>query len=65
MSDIIETVDVNCPYCGEVFSTTVDCSAGEEDYIEDCQVCCQPIEFKIRFDINGTLQAVQTQRSDD
>lgn len=29
-----------------------------ENYIEDCQVCCQPIEFFITQDGSGELKAV-------
>lgn len=38
-------VTVSCPYCGEAFDTAVDFSAGSFRYVEDCQVCCQPIEL--------------------
>lgn len=33
-----------CPYCGEEISMVLDLSAGSQTYIEDCEVCCQPIE---------------------
>lgn len=39
----LETVDQLCPYCGEPIQLLVDCSEGEQQYIEDCQVCCQPM----------------------
>lgn len=35
--------DIHCPYCGERIGILLDASAGEQDYIEDCQVCCRPI----------------------
>jgi hypothetical protein len=28
----------------------VDLSAGNQDYIEDCQVCCQPIHLSCAID---------------
>lgn len=56
---MIETQLVSCPYCGEDFETTVDCSAGDQSYIEDCYVCCQPIEFSTQVDLNGNLTGVQ------
>ena len=32
-----------CPHCGEEIVVPVDLSAGEEqDYVEDCPVCCSP-----------------------
>ncbi len=55
---------VHCPYCGEPFETLIDLSAGSSTYIEDCQVCCQPIEFRVAADEAGALVTVETVRSD-
>jgi len=52
---MIETRTISCPYCGEEFETSIDCSAGDQSYIEDCYVCCQPIEFTVNADTDGTL----------
>ncbi|MDX5152267.1 MAG: CPXCG motif-containing cysteine-rich protein [Acidiferrobacterales bacterium] len=38
---------IQCPYCGETIEILVDCSVPQQDYIEDCQVCCQPINFSV------------------
>lgn len=46
---------VACPYCGESIEVLVDCSESEQHYIEDCQVCCRPIEFSVTFDFSGAL----------
>ena len=48
-----EFVVVHCPYCGEAFETRADASAGSCSYVEDCQVCCQPIEMTLRVDDDG------------
>ena len=53
-----------CPYCAEVFDTTVDLSAGSTSYIEDCHVCCQPIEFRLEIAADGTLAGLQLGRGD-
>ena len=55
---------VECPYCGESFETPVDASSGSARYVEDCQICCQPIEFKLEVDHAGELQSLSTLRSD-
>ena len=34
-----------CPHCGERISMLLDLSAGSQSYIEDCEVCCNPIEI--------------------
>jgi transcription elongation factor Elf1 len=36
----------HCPYCGEEISMVLDLSAGGQSYIEDCEVCCRPIEIR-------------------
>lgn len=56
-------VTVQCPYCGEAFETAVDCSAGPFSYIEDCQVCCQPIELAGDVDDDGALRGLTASRS--
>jgi Cysteine-rich CPXCG len=55
---------VECPYCGESFETPVDTSSGSARYVEDCQICCQPIEFSLEVDHAGVLQSLSTLRSD-
>ncbi len=55
---------VHCPYCGEPFETLIDLSGGSQAYVEDCQVCCQPIEFRVAVDHAGALEALETLRSD-
>lgn len=57
-----EFVAVTCPYCGEDFDTQIDLSAGKFSYIEDCQVCCQPIELAGDTDDSGALAAVTASR---
>jgi len=36
---------INCPFCGEGISVLLDLSAGSQSYIEDCQVCCRPMQI--------------------
>jgi transcription elongation factor Elf1 len=35
-----------CPYCSERISMVLDTSVKRQIYIEDCEVCCQPIEVR-------------------
>ena len=36
--------EFTCPYCGEEISMVLDLSVDRQTYIEDCEVCCKPIE---------------------
>ena len=41
---MLEERPFRCPYCGERVSCLLDGSAGAQDYVEDCEVCCRPFE---------------------
>ena len=34
-----------CPYCGEEISMVLDLSINRQTYVEDCEVCCKPIQI--------------------
>jgi hypothetical protein len=57
-------VPVQCPYCGERLESRVDLTVGEGQYIEDCEVCCRPIEFTLEVEEDGGLRALRVQRLD-
>ena len=65
MNMLLEERDVHCPYCGESFSISIDCSAGNQQYIEDCYVCCSPIIFNIEVDMESNLIYIKTQRENE
>jgi hypothetical protein len=58
-----EFATVQCPYCGETFETAVDLSAGSFSYVEDCHVCCQPIELVGGTDEEGALVGLTANRA--
>ena len=57
---MLEPLLLNCPHCGEGFETTADLSAGSQHYVEDCAVCCRPIEVCLRVSDDGELLDVHT-----
>lgn len=50
---MLPSAEVDCPYCGEPIELIVDDSAGDQRYIEDCQVCCRPIVVAVSVDDDG------------
>jgi len=60
-----EAITIHCPYCGEGYETVVDLSAGSQRYIEDCAVCCRPIEIALRVGDDGELIGVSTATDND
>jgi hypothetical protein len=45
--NLVEDVQVDCPYCGEQFAISVDTAQGSYTTTEDCAVCCRPIALDI------------------
>lgn len=43
-------VPFSCPYCAAPVTMLVDPSVPAQTYIEDCEVCCNPIEVSYRAD---------------
>lgn len=35
----------NCPHCWDKISMLIDTSISGQNYIEDCETCCNPIEI--------------------
>ena len=46
---------IGCPYCGESISILVDDTLPEQRYVEDCQVCCRPIELDVEVALDGDV----------
>ena len=59
-----EFVSILCPYCWERYETQVDLSGGSFTYVEDCQVCCQPIELSCEIDDAGRVVGLKPERMD-
>lgn len=56
---------VPCPYCGEVNEIALDPGSGAaQDYVEDCQVCCQPWHVIVSYDSSGAAH-VHVEPADD
>ena len=46
---------VRCPYCGEINEIALDPGSGsEQEYVEDCQVCCRPWNITVRYLPDGS-----------
>jgi hypothetical protein len=64
-SDALEQfADLDCPYCGEQIQLRLDLSAGSQSYVEDCQVCCQPIQINVQIGSEGELTTIAAERVD-
>lgn len=60
-----ETGTFYCAFCGEENVIPVDISAGlDQDYIEDCQVCCRPNHLRIHFDEETLIPHIEADSDD-
>ena len=50
---------IDCPYCGEIIEIDVDCSESNQSYIEDCSVCCRPINITVSIDLTTKYMCMQ------
>lgn len=56
MTEYVLEQRCHCPYCAEPISLVTDASSGSQTYIEDCQVCCQPIQVTLAVDNDLTCE---------
>lgn len=50
-----------CPHCFARISILIDPGTADQHYIEDCEVCCNPIEFEIAIR-DGEVTKFETSR---
>ena len=60
--ELVTVVPISCPWCGEPNETQVDITTGDLATIEDCTVCCQPMELAAEFADDGSLKRVVARR---
>ncbi len=61
----MHTASICCPYCGASFETRLDGIAGSQYYTEDCQICCQPIEFLLELDPAGQVLRLEVRQENE
>lgn len=51
----VNETTAQCPFCFETIDLFIDTSAGAQNYVEDCPVCCRPFEvvFDVAYDASG------------
>jgi len=55
---LVTEAEIACPHCGEGATIAVDPAGGsEQDYVEDCPVCCRPWLVHVRIDDDGAVSA--------
>ena len=61
---LIQEIAIDCPYCGESITVLAESLQDEQQYVEDCQVCCRPIIIHLKqTDEGGCL--IEARHEDD
>jgi hypothetical protein len=53
---VLPTERIGCPYCGELIELVIDDSVEHQAYVEDCSVCCRPINVEVGVGADATVQ---------
>jgi hypothetical protein len=52
---MLPSQSIECPYCGESIELIIDSSIEHQRYVEDCAVCCRPIEIEVTVDDSSAI----------
>lgn len=59
---MVVEIEIICPHCGEPFASTADTSQGTYSNVEDCAVCCRPMQVTVECE-PGEVFSIQIERS--
>ena len=62
--ELLKSVSLECPYCGETIEVLIDCTVLLQKYIEDCQVCCKPISISVSVE-DDDIPQVEARQEDE
>lgn len=60
----LEEQSCQCPYCGELISLLLDCTQAGQAYVEDCPVCCQPMNIDLSSGSEDSIQLILSREND-
>ena len=53
--ELLVEADIPCPHCGETFPLLVDTSLANQALVEDCSVCCRPIQLRVESELGEVI----------
>ncbi|MGJ3239993.1 MAG: CPXCG motif-containing cysteine-rich protein [Anaerolineae bacterium] len=56
--------EFTCPYCWQAVTMLLDQSVRRQSYVEDCEICCNPIQIVYEYDHEGYLMRFEAQKLD-
>ncbi|RMH22644.1 MAG: CPXCG motif-containing cysteine-rich protein [Gammaproteobacteria bacterium] len=58
----VEFSGIQCPYCLSEFELPIDVTAGNQQWVTDCEVCCQPIQVFVTLEEDENRLNIQVER---
>jgi hypothetical protein len=62
MAGLQEEHFFSCPYCWQKISMLLDLTVDSQSYVEDCEVCCNPIQIDFQLDEDGEMTSFQAEQ---
>lgn len=50
-------VEISCPHCGEPSTLEVEAGERDQEFVQDCSVCCRPLQVRLHIAEDGSIQA--------
>lgn len=54
---------VQCPSCWSEIELLLDCTESDQQYVEDCQVCCHPMSITLSISDSGDINLTVTKEN--
>ena len=61
---LLHSHSIQCPYCGQIIDIVIDGSIAQQEYVEDCTVCCHPIVLRIHADQDENISIDVSQENE-
>lgn len=56
----LEARSIQCPYCGETVDLDIEPLEEAQTFIEDCSVCCRPIQYEVTMNADDEIEVIAT-----
>ena len=51
-----DDIEVTCPVCGEPSTISVTAEEEDEEFVQDCPVCCRPWQVRVKVRRDGSVE---------
>lgn len=55
MTVMDDAVGVVCPFCGEPSTISAGAEDGDDEFVQDCPICCRPWQVRVKVRRDGSL----------